>query len=203
MCYGLITRSVMVTNSASPRRSVCAPGTQAFPSSRKPEGDGSMKTLPVRSARFVVALRRAAARFAHDGAPAPLELWLGVLMALVSLWGANVASAQTMEGLGFLPNSVNHFSMANAVSADGSTVVGVGVNGQGDEEAFLWTAHGGMKGLGTLPDSLGSVATGVSADGSTVVGYSSNVAGGAFIWTAATRMVGLGGIDSSATGVSA
>src|SRR5262249_46062983 len=158
MCYGLITRSVMVTNSASPRRSVCAPGTQAFSSSRKPEGDGSMKTLPDRSARFVVALWRAAARFAHDGAPAPRKKSLAVMLALVSLWSANVASAQTMEGLGFL--SVNPFSRANAVSADGSTVVGSSVNGEGDEEAFLWTAHGGMKGLGTLPDSLGSVANG-------------------------------------------
>jgi probable HAF family extracellular repeat protein len=133
-----------------------------------------------------------------------------VLLTLATLGGANVASAQTMEGLGYLPGALDLFSNAVAASADGSTVVGYGIDSQGDAEAFRWTAQGGMKGLGLLPDCFASYAAGVSADGSTVVGYcyDSQYHLEAFVWTAATGMVGLGTLfdlfpGSYATGVSA
>ncbi len=63
-------------------------------------------------------------------------------------------------------------SVAQAVSADGSVVVGTGASAFGTE-AFRWTADDGMVGLGDLPGGgFFSAASGMSADGSTVVGNS-------------------------------
>src|SRR5262245_21824195 len=99
---------------------------------------------------------------------------------VAAVWSANVACAQTMEGLGALcnaPASAYPYSYAQGVSADGKTVVGYSNNSQGYPEAFRWTAATGMQGLGTLPGGLFSRASAVSADGSTIVGQSD---GGAF-----------------------
>lgn len=99
------------------------------------------------------------------------------------------------------------------VSADGSVIVGEGVRGTVDEgvqEAFLWTASGGFKGLGGLPDSdrFGSGAFAVSADGEVIVGWAySGPHIEAFRWTSSTGMEGLGFLPgetvSMAHGVSA
>jgi len=85
---------------------------------------------------------------------------------------------------------------ANAVSADGSIVVGVNEN-----EPFRWTQQTGMVGLGSLigNNNSDSEAKGVSADGSVIIGSSN---GQAFRWTQETGMVGLGS-NSSASGISA
>jgi uncharacterized membrane protein len=90
-----------------------------------------------------------------------------------------------MVGLGDLSGG-SFDSVAVGVSADGATVVG---RGKGNE-AFLWTAGGGMVGLGDLPGgSFDSVARGVSADGATVVGQgSSNIGQEAFLWTSQNGM---------------
>ena len=48
---------------------------------------------------------------------------LGFVLALAGIM-ANVASAQTMEGLGYLPGAVVPSSTATGVLADGSKVVG-------------------------------------------------------------------------------
>jgi probable HAF family extracellular repeat protein len=108
---------------------------------------------------------------------------------------------------------------AEAVSADGATVVGwFQVETGGRIEAFHWNTATGAVGLGDLVgDQFQSESFGVSADGSVVVGTA--VADGAepgqgtrhleaFRWTAATGMVGLGDIQggdfrSDARGVSA
>ncbi len=60
---------------------------------------------------------------------------------------------------------------AQAVSADGSTVVGSFINSSGDWEAFRWTPTQGFEALGDLPggDSYSS-AMDVSADGAIVAG---------------------------------
>jgi probable HAF family extracellular repeat protein len=84
-------------------------------------------------------------------------------------------------------------SVAYAVSADGSVVVGwdwIDVLGYGYARAFRWTAAGGMQDLGTLPGMGWSGALGVSADGSVVVGWAENAEGQdrAFRWTAAGGM---------------
>jgi uncharacterized membrane protein len=56
---------------------------------------------------------------------------------------------------------------ANAVTADGSVIVGRGRN-----QAFRWTEATGAVNLGVLPGYTHSTATGVSDDGSVVVGLS-------------------------------
>ena len=114
-----------------------------------------------------------------------------------------------------LPGSIS----AEAVSADGATVVGwfQAVTG-GRIEAFHWNTATGAVGLGDLiGDEFQSESFGVSADGSVVVG-TATAAGAepgqgsrhleAFRWTAATGMVGLGDLQggnywSDARGVSA
>ena len=98
-------------------------------------------------------------------------------------------------------------SVATAVSADGSVVVGQADNAAGQPRAFRWTAQTGMQDLGTLGGES-SYAWAVSADGSVVVGVITIVAGQghAFRWTAQTGMQDLGtlgGESSSATAVSA
>jgi probable HAF family extracellular repeat protein len=87
-----------------------------------------------------------------------------------------------MQNLGTLGGDS---SLALAVSADGSVVVGWATNAAGQKRAFRWTAARGMQDLGTLGGSE-SEAHGVSADGSVVVGWACNAAGQprAFRWTA-------------------
>ncbi len=116
----------------------------------------------------------------------------------------------TMQPLGDLPGG-SFGSYPSGVSADGSTVVGYSVSGNG-AEAFVWSAATGeMRPLGALPgEYYGSYATGVTADGSTVVGHSlSYNVQEAVTWTAATgemrRLSGLpdGYMYGNATHVSA
>ncbi len=80
---------------------------------------------------------------------------------------------------------------ATGVSANGTVVVGGISQFQGAdglypaEQAFSWTAAGGVSLLGTLPGMTTSIANGVSANGASVVGSSFNGSGGqeAFLWT--------------------
>jgi len=95
-----------------------------------------------------------------------------------------------MQGLGFLPGAVVPIGGANAVSADGSFVVGGSASASTVREAFIWDATHGMRGLGDLPGGdLDSDALGVSADGSVVVGVGHTSAGlEAFVWDAENGM---------------
>ena len=129
------------------------------------------------------------------------------LLILVVATGATVASISPAAadpmfmGLGDLPGG-NFSSIAYAISADGSTVVGTSLGPSG-WEAFRWTG-GVMTGLGQLPggpadDARISAAWGVSADGSTVVGESNNASGTeAFRWTGGV-MTGLGELSGGAS----
>ena len=65
---------------------------------------------------------------------------------------ASLTSAASLTPLGDLPGG-EFRSVANGVSADGSTVVGFSGLGAG-QEAFRWTSGGGMVGLGDLPGGL-------------------------------------------------
>jgi probable HAF family extracellular repeat protein len=96
---------------------------------------------------------------------------------------------------------------ANAVSADGSVVVGSDFS-QSPTEAFRWTEADGIDRLGGLGSE--SFGLGVSPDGVAVVGDSANTAGQdeAFRWTESDGMIGLGTLPggtfpSLAYGVSA
>lgn len=83
--------------------------------------------------------------------------------------------------------------MANAISGDGSVVVGRSTSRLGPE-AFLWTRSGGLRGLGDLPGgAFFSSANDVSANGSVVVGSSKaarfqDVLTAAFVWDAENGM---------------
>ena len=105
-----------------------------------------------------------------------------------------------------LPNA----SIARAVSADGSTIVGdtqtfiVVPERRFQDEAFRWTAGDGLEALGFLPGSTDADSHGydVSADGSVVAGYGSlgpaPAAFEAFRWTAADGMTSLGRVTGGA-----
>jgi probable HAF family extracellular repeat protein len=112
------------------------------------------------------------------------------------------AQQPTLTWLGTLGGNS---SKATGVSADGSVIVGISKNGNGDTHAVRWTTTNGLQDMSTLGGDW-SEATGVSADGSVIVGwsYDSNGIYRAFKWTAATGMQDLGAGDySKATGVSA
>lgn len=123
--------------------------------------------------------------------------------------------------LGDLPGGAFE-SVATALSADGTTVVGYSKSAASGsyDEAFRWRAATGITALGDLPgNDFRSQALGVSGDGSVVVGRSdsANAWGGgglgypdfeAFRWTEPGGIQGLGDLAgdtfwSQATGVSA
>ncbi|MFT5721355.1 MAG: putative HAF family extracellular repeat protein [Motiliproteus sp.] len=96
----------------------------------------------------------------------------------------------SMVHLGVLPDG-SYGGSANAVSADGTVVVGSSHNGiDYNNEAFRWTAEGGMVGLGMLDTATSGYATDVSADGAVVVGSNYTPDGDvAFRWTPDGGMV--------------
>jgi probable HAF family extracellular repeat protein len=105
-----------------------------------------------------------------------------------------------ITSLGFLGGNVLS-ALANDVSADGSVVVGHS-NSPVGEQAFIWTAQDGMRGLGVLPGDTSSSAVAIAADGATVVGSSYGLnRQRAFIWTAAGGMrdLNFGGAMSGAS----
>ncbi|NEX48601.1 autotransporter domain-containing protein [Pseudotabrizicola algicola] len=119
-----------------------------------------------------------------------------------------------MQSLGSLGGYVR--SRANAVTPDGSIVVGSAATADDSTHAFRWIANGTagvssnpqMEDLGTFEGGSYSDATAVNADGSVVVGYSDDGASGwAFRWVEGVGMQNLGGLTgasySIANGVSA
>ncbi len=98
----------------------------------------------------------------------------------------------TFQGLGELAGG-GYYSNAQAVSGDGSTVVGYSTSGSGTE-AFYWRAGGPIQGLGDLSGGgFYSIAYGASYDGSVIVGRTATARGAEpFRWTAATGLESLG-----------
>lgn len=116
--------------------------------------------------------------------------------ALTALLGVTPSSAAiAFKPLGDLPGGTAN-SLAHAISADGTTVVGLSTSANGLSEAFRWTEATGMVGLGDLPGfNFDSRALGVSSDGSVVTGYGTTAPDGfpqGFRWTASEGLVGLG-----------
>lgn len=90
-----------------------------------------------------------------------------------------------MVDLGTLGGSI---STANAISADGSTIIGYAETGAAALEPFRWTQGGGMVSLGTLGGTNGE-ATAVSSNGSIIIGNSDNgITNEGFIWNQADGM---------------
>jgi probable HAF family extracellular repeat protein len=85
---------------------------------------------------------------------------------------------------------VDGMTSAEAVSADGNTIVGTGT-AEGD--ASIWTAAGGARLIGGFPGYYQSDASDISTDGSVVIGYSTGTQeSGGFRWTDAAGIQSLG-----------
>jgi uncharacterized membrane protein len=115
-------------------------------------------------------------------------------------------AASGMVNLGDLPGG-NVSASAWGMSADGSVIVGQSssaasfASGASRQEAFRWTAAGGMIPLGDFAGgTFSSRAEGVSAGGATVVGFGSGASGTeAFRWTtASSAMAPLGDLPGGA-----
>lgn len=155
--------------------------------------------------------------FAGDLLCQPLDVadngedWAGV--GIGSFWGVN-AFLRPGIAAGMTPIDTSApvqgaRSFANAISADGSTVVGDRETLAG-EEAYVSSGVGSIVDLGDLPGGIvASSAGGVSSDGSVVVGWGTSASGvEAFRWTQSAGMIGLGDrpggvFESRATAVSA
>lgn len=135
---------------------------------------------------------------------------LSVCVPLTLLSTSSVfAQTASFQGLGFLGNypGTQPYSGGRGISADGLVVVGHSSANvaSANEQAFRWTAAGGMVGLGYLGGSANtrsnrsSTALSVSRDGAVIVGNATNLQGmtEAFRWTEQGGMVGLGFLANS------
>ncbi len=94
-------------------------------------------------------------------------------------------------GLGDLPGG-SFDSVANAVSGDGSVVVGRGTIAGDVQQAFRWTSATGMVSVADYLSGLGvdlgtwslASATGISADGQVMVGFGTDPGGSTEAWLA-------------------
>ena len=112
--------------------------------------------------------------------------------------GFRWTSGTGMLALDAFPSSFTS-SDAEAVSDDGSVIVGTGYIGFA-AEACRWTPSEGMIGLGDLPGGgAESRALDLASDGSVVVGFgTSDVGREAFRWTSDGGMIGLGDLPGGA-----
>ena len=121
----------------------------------------------------------------------------------VGLMPLTVAQTASFQALGQMPGVMRGAgTFANAVSSDGSTIVGyawvcpnggTNCNSSGKTEAFRWTLTGKFQLLGDLGSDVGSMGLAVSANGSVVVGNApmGTNSFGAFRWTAAKGEIAL------------
>jgi probable HAF family extracellular repeat protein len=124
----------------------------------------------------------------------PFLFTLFVLFSLNSLVAqSNCALVPTSYSVTDLGTLGGISSQAFAVNASGE-VTGVSDVGSGIEDAFLWTAAGGMQDLGSLGGS-GSIGTAINTAGKIVGGASlpTNVFH-AFLWTSSGGMQDLGSV---------
>jgi probable HAF family extracellular repeat protein len=127
---------------------------------------------------------------AANGVSADGSVVVGYATGLFNFEAFRWTAETGMVRLGTFGDNVQ--TLAEAVSADGSVVVG-----RTNTEGFRWTAAEGMTGLGDLGGQLPfpvSEAYGISADGSVIVGGARDGAGQdqAFRWTAGGGMEGIG-----------
>jgi probable HAF family extracellular repeat protein len=102
-------------------------------------------------------------------------------------------AASGMVALDGAPGDVSP-GATDAVSSDGSVIVGM-ASGPDGSEAYRWTAATGAVGLGDLPGgTFRGRSHAVSSDGTVVVGWSQSASGTAepFRWSTVSGMVGLG-----------
>jgi probable HAF family extracellular repeat protein len=103
------------------------------------------------------------------------------------------SEASGIVPIGDLPGG-SFFSIAEAVSGDGSAVVGQSSSAHG-YEPFLWTASDGMRALGEITGgSFRGWAFDISDDGKVVVGLNSENGTQAFAWTETGGRIDLGDV---------
>ncbi len=102
-------------------------------------------------------------------------------VVVILLSSVSTVFAASFQGLGV-------GAKANAISADGKTVVGRYQN-----QAISWKIGEGISTLGFLNDDIDSEALDVSEDGSVIVGWSGN---SAFKWTTSEQMIDLGNLPN-------
>ena len=119
---------------------------------------------------------------------------------------------QGMEDLGLYAGQAEHDgTYSNAISADGSTIVGYGNGAQSGLpiEAYRWTQGNGFDLLGHMSGGTISMSTGVSGDGSVVTGTGDSSSGAhrSFRWTSGLGMQDIGNLTGGSnvysTGISA
>lgn len=120
---------------------------------------------------------------------------------------AHAAGTAELIDLGVLGTTTSY---AYAISRDGSTIVGISNDSNGDRHAFVWDADNNMSDLGVLSTTNGttSEANGVNGDGTVIVGQTAVTVGSndytqAFRWTPTGGMVSLGTLVSSGSTVTA
>ena len=108
-------------------------------------------------------------------------------------WDANTNS---MTAIGDLPGDP-FYSVAEALSGDGTTIVGYGRESFFGTRAIRWSQGSGIVNMGVLPGYIASIAYAVSQDGSVIAGRCTDTTSTgqvfeAWRWTAAGGMQGLG-----------
>jgi probable HAF family extracellular repeat protein len=122
-----------------------------------------------------------------------LRVGVALVVGLGAFYTISAQTTPTFQGLGQMPGTMSGAgTYVNAVSGDGSTIVGYTWISGNATRPFRWTAAGGFEDLGQLGASASSNdrAYGVSFDGSAVVGQSNTLDQGprAFRWVAGVGM---------------
>jgi probable HAF family extracellular repeat protein len=136
---------------------------------------GLLLSLVIAPSRWAAARRRMSATTSGVDIRALLNR-SGCLLA-IAIASAVPADAMSFTPLGFLPGDSR--SGAEAISSDGTTVVGWSQGNPNPSDAFRWTQSTGMV---ELVSATGGIGYSVSADGSVIAGGVGN--SGAVLWAA-------------------
>jgi len=97
------------------------------------------------------------------------DLMLFAFLVIIQVFiSASIAQNATFQGLGDLPGG-SFMSQAQAISDDGSVVVGFGTPSS-NFQGFRWTSAGGMTGLESSAGGLLPCSAGISGNGDVIVG---------------------------------
>ena len=128
-------------------------------------------------------------------------------LCLIAVTFASTAHAQIFLGLGSLPagSGQSNESVAAAISADGTTVVGMSTSSQTvQRQAFRWALGEGMVGLlGIAGSDVNSAGLGVNSNGTVIVGagLAPNGQDGT-VWVGDQSPISLGVMTTQATAIS-
>lgn len=127
----------------------------------------------------------------------------GRLSILVASTLAVVPAGRAADIVGIGAGSGRTFTSALGLSRNGEVVVGYADGLDGFDEAFRWTAAGGLELLGKPPDCYHSYGFSVSDDGAVVAGFGQMISGDerGFRWTPADGLEPLGALPAYSNSV--